>query len=101
MVYQIADEISEPLPSLKIWLDTGTHEEGWERVGHLRDQLVAKGWRLYGDLQYLESDCRLHRKLEVSASPGLGQVMRRLPQSSPSFPGQRENCTDRYMCPLP
>ena len=54
VVYEIADEITEPPPSLRIWLDTGTHEEGWERVGQLRDQLVAKGWRLHGDLQYLE-----------------------------------------------
>jgi len=37
----------------------------------------------------------------LSASPAPGQVMRWLPQSSPSFPGQSENCTDRYMCPLP
>ena len=60
VVYQIADEISEPPPSLKIWLDIGTHEAGWERVAQLRDQLVAKGWRLYGDLQYLEVQGEQH-----------------------------------------
>ena len=39
---------------MKIWLDTGTHEPGWERTAGLRDRLVEKGWRLYDDLQYLE-----------------------------------------------
>jgi hypothetical protein len=43
-------------PPLKIWLDTGTREEGWERARELRDRLVLKGWRLYDDLQYLEAD---------------------------------------------
>jgi predicted alpha/beta superfamily hydrolase len=41
-------------PPLKIWLDTGTHEPGWERARALRDALVEKGWRLYDDLQYTE-----------------------------------------------
>jgi predicted alpha/beta superfamily hydrolase len=40
--------------ALKIWLDTGTHEPGWERARTLRDALVEKGWRLYDDLQYTE-----------------------------------------------
>jgi len=62
VVYEIADEISQPHLSLKIWLDTGTHEEGWERVGQLRDQLVARGWRLYGDLQYTEVDGGEHNE---------------------------------------
>ena len=46
-------ELPEKLP-LKIWLDTGTREEGWERARELRDQLVEKGWRLDDDLQYTE-----------------------------------------------
>jgi hypothetical protein len=41
---------------LKIWLDTGTREEGWERARELRDRLVLKGWRLHDDLHYLEAD---------------------------------------------
>jgi predicted alpha/beta superfamily hydrolase len=47
----------EQLPNkfpLRIWLDTGTHEEGWERARTLRDALVEKGWKLYDDLQYME-----------------------------------------------
>jgi predicted alpha/beta superfamily hydrolase len=52
-IYRIVDELTEK-PSLKIWLDTGTNEPGWERAKTLRDRLVEKGWRLYDDLQYTE-----------------------------------------------
>lgn len=52
-IYRIVDELEEKLP-LKIWLDTGTHEAGWERAAVLRDRLLAKGWRLYDDLQFAE-----------------------------------------------
>ncbi len=52
-IYDIVDKIEEK-PPLKIWLDTGTREEGWERAAVLRDRLVGKGWRLYDDLQYTE-----------------------------------------------
>jgi len=45
--------LPDKLP-LKIWLDTGTREAGWERARELRDQLVAKGWQLNRDLQYAE-----------------------------------------------
>jgi predicted alpha/beta superfamily hydrolase len=56
-VYKIVDAIDETArPPLKIWLDTGTREEGWERARELRDRLVQKGWRLHDDLQYLEAD---------------------------------------------
>ena len=54
-IYDIVDEIDEMAkPPLKIWLDTGTHEPGWERAAPLRDRLVEKGWRLHDDLHYLE-----------------------------------------------
>ncbi len=46
----------EARPPLKIWLDTGTLEDGWERARELRDRLVDKGWRLHDDLHYLEAD---------------------------------------------
>jgi predicted alpha/beta superfamily hydrolase len=56
-VYKIVDAIDETAkPPLKIWLDTGTREEGWERTRELRDRLVEKGWRLHDDLVYLEAD---------------------------------------------
>jgi predicted alpha/beta superfamily hydrolase len=54
-VYQIVDELEEK-PPLKIWLDTGTNEPGWERAAVLRDKLLEKGWRLYDDLQYIEAE---------------------------------------------
>jgi predicted alpha/beta superfamily hydrolase len=50
---KMVEQLPEKLP-LKIWLDTGTHEPGWERARALRDALVEKGWRLYDDLQYTE-----------------------------------------------
>jgi predicted alpha/beta superfamily hydrolase len=57
VVYKIVDALDENAkPPLKIWLDTGTHEEGWERARELRDRLVEKGWRLYDDLNYLEAE---------------------------------------------
>jgi predicted alpha/beta superfamily hydrolase len=41
-------------PPLKIWLDTGTAEPGWEQARELRDCLVDEGWQLDVDLKYLE-----------------------------------------------
>jgi predicted alpha/beta superfamily hydrolase len=57
VIYKIVDAIDETAkPPLKIWLDTGTREDGWERARELRDRLLAKGWRLHDDLNYLEAD---------------------------------------------
>ena len=53
-IVKMVEQLDHRLP-LKIWLDTGTHEPGWERARTLRDALVEKGWRLYDDLQYLEA----------------------------------------------
>ena len=53
-IYRLVDSIEEKAP-LKIWLDTGTAEPGWEQARELRDRLVEKGWRLFNDLQYLEA----------------------------------------------
>lgn len=55
VIYRLANELGEATPrSSRIWLDTGTQEEGWERLAQFRDHLVSLGWRLYGDFQYLE-----------------------------------------------
>ena len=55
VLYDMVDAIQDGArPPLKIWLDTGTREEGWERTRVLRDKLVEKGWRLHDDLQYTE-----------------------------------------------
>jgi len=52
-VYRLVDTI-EQKPPLKIWLDTGTAEPGWEQARELRDRLIEKGWRPNVDLSYLE-----------------------------------------------
>ncbi|MGI8481133.1 MAG: alpha/beta hydrolase [Chthoniobacterales bacterium] len=56
-IYEMVEALDETakLP-LKIWLDTGTHEEGWERASELRDRLIQKGWRLHDDLHYFEAE---------------------------------------------
>jgi predicted alpha/beta superfamily hydrolase len=55
VIYDMVDAIQPGAkPPLKIWLDTGTHEPGWERAAVLRDKMVEKGWRLYDDLNYAE-----------------------------------------------
>ena len=54
-IYRIVDELEEK-PPLKIWLDTGTLEPGWERARILCEKLVKKGWRLYDDLYYTEAE---------------------------------------------
>ena len=41
-------------PAVRLWLDTGTAEPGWENTRLLRDALVARGWREGEDLHYLE-----------------------------------------------
>lgn len=57
VLYDIVDAIEqEARPPLKIWLDTGTSEEGWEHARGLRDRLVEKGWRLHDDLYYVEDE---------------------------------------------
>ncbi|HEV3408792.1 MAG TPA: alpha/beta hydrolase-fold protein [Chthoniobacterales bacterium] len=57
VLLDMIEELDEELkPPLKIWLDTGTNEPGWERARVLRDGLVEKGWRLYDDLHYFEDE---------------------------------------------
>ena len=52
-IYRLVETIGEK-PPLKIWLDTGTAEPGWEQAAELRDRLIEKGFRLGSDLQYTE-----------------------------------------------
>lgn len=57
VIYKLVEKLDdEARPPLKIWLDTGTNEPGWERARVLRDGLIEKGWRLYDDLQYFEAE---------------------------------------------
>jgi predicted alpha/beta superfamily hydrolase len=53
VIYGMVESLEDKLP-LKIWLDTGTREPGWERARDLRNRLIEKGWRLDDDLQYSE-----------------------------------------------
>jgi predicted alpha/beta superfamily hydrolase len=53
VIVKMVEDLDAKL-SLKIWLDTGTNEPGWERARALRDALVEKGWKLFDDLQYTE-----------------------------------------------
>lgn len=55
VLYKMVEKIDEEArPPLKIWLDTGTNEPGWQRAAVLRDGLIEKGWRLHDDLHYFE-----------------------------------------------
>jgi predicted alpha/beta superfamily hydrolase len=68
VIYKIVDAIDETARApLKIWLDTGSREPGWERAGALRDRLVEKGWRLHDDLHYLEVEGADHSERAWSA----------------------------------
>jgi predicted alpha/beta superfamily hydrolase len=55
VIVKMVEELDDKLP-LKIWLDTGTHEPGWERARTLCGALVEKGWKMFDDLQYAEVD---------------------------------------------
>ena len=52
-IFRLVGMIEEK-PPLKIWLDTGTAEPGWEQARLLCDRLLEKGWQLNVDLSYLE-----------------------------------------------
>jgi predicted alpha/beta superfamily hydrolase len=52
-IYRLVDAIRQR-PPLKIWLDTGTAEPGWEQTRELLSRLVEKGWNLQKDVQYME-----------------------------------------------
>ena len=52
-IYRLVDSI-EQKPPLKIWLDTGTAEPGWEQARELLNRLIEKGWKFQKDLQYME-----------------------------------------------
>src|SRR5438552_226250 len=55
VILKRVEELERKLP-LRIWLDTGTAEPGWENTRKLRDLLIDKGWRLDDDLQYMEDE---------------------------------------------
>jgi predicted alpha/beta superfamily hydrolase len=69
VVLRMIDELAGKLP-LKIWLDTGTDEIGWERLQKVRDRLIAKGWRLSVDLEYFEAKGAGHNESAWGARVG-------------------------------
>jgi predicted alpha/beta superfamily hydrolase len=53
VIVKMVNKLDQKLP-LKIWLDTGTNEPGWERARVLCEALIEKGWHLFDDLEYHE-----------------------------------------------
>ena len=47
-------------PAVRVWLDMGTAEPGWDSVRLLRDALVARGWAPGTDLHYGEAEGHEH-----------------------------------------
>jgi predicted alpha/beta superfamily hydrolase len=54
-------------PPLKIWLDTGTAEPGWEQARELCDCLIDEGWQLDVDVKYLEAEGAGHNEAAWAA----------------------------------
>lgn len=53
LIVKEAMALDQKLP-LRIWLDAGTAEPGWERARNLCAALIDRGWNLYDDLEYHE-----------------------------------------------
>jgi len=53
VIVKMVNDLDRKLP-LKIWLDTGTKEPGWERARTLCAALIEKGWHPFDDLHYHE-----------------------------------------------
>src|SRR5438552_667673 len=53
VIIKMVNELDRKLP-LKIWLDTGTNEPGWEQARTLCAALIEKGWHPFDDLHYHE-----------------------------------------------
>ena len=61
-------------PAVRLWLDMGTAEPGWEAVRQLRDTLVGRGWTPGGDLHYAEVPGAEHT--EAAWAARIGDVLR-------------------------
>ena len=61
VIVRLVEKLDGKLP-LKIWLDTGTNEIGWQRARTLRDALIEKGWQLHNDLHYMEMKSGEHNE---------------------------------------
>jgi predicted alpha/beta superfamily hydrolase len=65
-IYRLVDSI-EQKPPLKVWLDIGTAEPGWEQARELVNRLLEKGWKLQKDLLYMESQGADHSEAAWAA----------------------------------
>jgi predicted alpha/beta superfamily hydrolase len=61
-------------PDVRLWLDTGTAEPGWEGVQLFRDVLIGRGWAQGGDLAYHEIPGGEHN--EAAWAARVGDVLR-------------------------
>lgn len=61
-------------PDVRLWLDMGTAEPGWEVVRLFRDTLVGKGWKPGDDLAYREVAGGGHH--EAAWAARIGDVLR-------------------------
>lgn len=70
-------------PAVRLWLDTGTAEPGWENLRRLREALIARGWREGegGDLRYGEHEGAEHN--EAAWGARMGPVLKWLLCSEP------------------
>jgi len=65
-ILRLVGILGEKLP-LKIWLDTGTTEPGWEQTRELHNCLIDKGWHPDVDLKYLEIEGAGHNEAAWAA----------------------------------
>ncbi len=86
VIYDLVEKLKRK-PPLRIWLDTGTAEPGWERARGLRDRLLAKEWQLGEDLQYCEVEHAGHH--EGAWAERMGVVLQFL------FPPSARAASDR------
>ncbi len=100
-LYKIIEELDdEAKPPLKIWLDTGTEEPGWERTRVLRDGLIEKGWRLHDDLHYFEDEGASHS--EAAWAYRFDAVIRFLyPPPPPILESRRRSVRPAVLRPAP
>lgn len=57
-------------PEVRLWVDTGTAEPGWEALPLFRDVLVGRGWVPGGDLAYHEIPDAPHSEAAWGARVG-------------------------------
>jgi predicted alpha/beta superfamily hydrolase len=65
-IYRLVDSIQQK-PPLKIWLDIGTAEPGWEQARELLNRLLEKGWKLQKDVLYMEAQGADHSEAAWAA----------------------------------